>query len=65
MKQRTGDRSLVALVSGNDDYGHFTLGEPPAGRILASDLAMCREDAQRKRRILFAGAEDRQGKRYG
>lgn len=64
MKQQTGDRSLVALVSGEDRFGHFTIAGPPAGRLSAEDFDLCRRDAEIKRRVLYAGAETEQGKRY-
>ena len=64
MRQRDGTRSLVALVAGEDRHGHFTVAGPPAGRLHEDDLARCRADAQAKRAILYAGAEQAQGKRY-
>jgi len=64
MKQRTGDKSLVALVSGEDRYGHFTIAEPPKGRLLDEDFEACRRDSAIKRRILYEGAETAKGKRY-
>ncbi len=64
MKQRTGDRSLVALVAGEDRYGHFTIAEPPKGRLLDEDFERCRQDTEIKRRILYEGAEGKAGKRY-
>lgn len=64
MKQRTGDKSLVALVSGVDNYNHFNIAQPPKGRLLDSDFELCKQDAEIKRRVLYEGAEDRSGKRY-
>ena len=64
MKQRTGDKSLVALVAGKDDYGHFTIAGPPRGRLSEEDFALCRADAAIKRRVLYEGAESDNGKRY-
>lgn len=64
MKQRSGDHSLVALVSGEDRYGHFTLVESPKGRLEEEDFDLCRRDAEIKRRILYEGAEVDGGKRY-
>lgn len=64
MKQHTGDRSLVAHVSGKDDYGHFTIAEPPKGRLLEEDFERCQRDAEIKRKILYAGADANKGKRY-
>lgn len=64
MKQKSGDRSLVSLVQGEDRYGHFTIAPPPTGRLLESDLELCRKDAEIKRRVLYEGAEHAAGKRY-
>ena len=64
MKQRTGDRSLVALVAGQDIYGHFTIVEPPKGRLLDEDFDLCRRDREIKRRVLYEGADANKGKRY-
>ena len=64
MKQSTGDHSLVALVSGEDRYGHFTIAETPKGRLLEEDFELCRRDTEIKRRILYAGAEGQRGQRY-
>jgi ectoine hydroxylase-related dioxygenase (phytanoyl-CoA dioxygenase family) len=64
MKQRSGDRSLVALVSGSDNYNHFTIAASPKGRLLEEDFERCRHDAEIKRRVLYEGAEGKKGKRY-
>ena len=64
MKQRSGDRSLVALVSGEDRYGHFNIGLPPQGRLLAEDFEQCRRDAEIKKRVLYEGASQKGGQRY-
>lgn len=64
MKQRSGDRSLVALVSGEDRYGHFEIAEPPKGRLMAEDFERCRRDTEIKRRVLYEGAEAAAGQRY-
>ncbi|HYC47063.1 MAG TPA: phytanoyl-CoA dioxygenase family protein, partial [Burkholderiales bacterium] len=37
MKQTSGDKLLVSHVSGQDDYGHFEVMPPPAGRLLTED----------------------------
>ena len=42
MKQKTGDRTLVALVSGEDRYGHFSIAGPPQGRLAVADFDLCR-----------------------
>ncbi len=64
MKQRSGDRTLVALVSGEDRYGHFTVAGPPEGRLAEADFERCRRDSAIKRRVLYEGADANQGKRY-
>lgn len=64
MQQVTGDRSLVAHVSGEDRFGHFTVAEPPKGRLLEEDFARVEADNQIKRKILYRGAEKHGGKRY-
>ena len=53
MKQSTGDRSLVSLVSGKDHFGHFKVAAPPRGRLLDEDFELCLEDNELKKRLLF------------
>jgi ectoine hydroxylase-related dioxygenase (phytanoyl-CoA dioxygenase family) len=64
MKQETGDRSLVAHVSGEDNFNNFTVAPPPTDRLRESDFALCRDDQEIKRRVLYAGAESEKGQRY-
>ena len=64
MKQRSGDRSLVTLVSGEDHYGHFTVASEPRGWLAEEDFELIRQDTEIKRRVLYQGAEDKIGKRY-
>ncbi len=64
MKQKSGDRSLVAHVSGDNRFEHFTIAEPPEGRLRDSDFALCRADSEIKGRVLYEGAENKAGKRY-
>ena len=64
MKQKSGDRLLVAHVSGKDDYGHFTVAPPPAGRLLAEDFERCRRDVELKRGVLYEGVTPGLGRRY-
>ena len=64
MKQKTGDRSLVALVRGEDRFGHFHVAPPPVGRLLDADFELCRDDLQIKRRVLYEGAQSDSGQRY-
>ncbi|HCF73036.1 MAG TPA: phytanoyl-CoA dioxygenase family protein [Gammaproteobacteria bacterium] len=64
MKQKTGDRTLVALVNGEDHYGHFTITGPPQGRLAEADFELCRHDAKIKRRVLYEGVDPARGNRY-
>jgi ectoine hydroxylase-related dioxygenase (phytanoyl-CoA dioxygenase family) len=64
MKQQSGDRSLVALVSGSDQYNHFTIADAPKGRLHEDDFELCRRDIEIKRRVLYEGAEGKTGQRY-
>ena len=64
MKQRSGDKSLVALVAGEDRYGHFKVAGSPKGRLHEDDFELCRADTEIKRRVLYEGAEDKTGQRY-
>ena len=64
MQQRSGDRSLVAHVSGVDDFGHFTVAGPPRGWLEEEDFALCRADSAIKRRVLYEGADANRGQRY-
>ena len=64
MRQETGDRTLVTLVSGEDHYGHFTVTGPPRGRLVEEDFELCRRDAAIKRQILYVGAEGKVGERH-
>ena len=64
MRQETGDRTLVTLVSGEDHYGHFTVTGPPRGRLIEEDFELCRRDAAIKRQILYVGAEGKVGERH-
>lgn len=57
MKQQSGGRPLVALVSGEDRFGHFELGASPQGRLNEADFAMCRRDAILRKELLFAGVK--------
>ena len=64
MKQTSGARLLVAHVSGKDDYGHFTVAPPPAGRLLEEDFGRCRRDVELKRGVLYEGVTPGLGRRY-
>ena len=66
MKQRTGDRSLVALVSGEDRHDNFTIAGTPKSRLSEEDFELCRQDSEIKRRVLYEGAnaDANAGQRY-
>ena len=64
MKQLTGDLSLVTLVSGVDNYGHFTISDRPKGRLNNQDFELCSRDAEIKRKVLYSGVDSTKGKRY-
>ena len=64
MRQRSGDRALVALVSGEDRFGNFRIAGPPRGWLHEDDFALCRADSAIKRKILYEGAETDRGTRY-
>lgn len=64
MKQVSGDRTLATLVAGEDRYDNFTLTGGPRGRLMEEDFERCRTDSAIKRRVLYEGAENDEGKRY-
>ena len=64
MKQRTDDKTLVTLVSGEDVFGHFTVAGSPKGWLHEDDFELCRQDSEIKRRVLYEGADTNQGQRY-
>lgn len=58
MKQQSGGRPLVAMVSGEDKFGHFEIAKPPRGRLNEADFEMCRRDAKLRKKLLFEGVDD-------
>jgi ectoine hydroxylase-related dioxygenase (phytanoyl-CoA dioxygenase family) len=64
MKQRSGDRSLVALVNGEDTHGNFKVAGPPRGWLTDEDFDLVLQDSEIKRRVLYEGAETQKGQRY-
>lgn len=64
MKQTTGDKTLVTLVSGVDRHNHFKAVGSPQGRLTDDDFALCRADAEIKRKVLYEGVDVPKGKRY-
>jgi hypothetical protein len=57
MKQTSGEKLLVSLVSGEDRYGHFEHMPAPAGRLQAVDFAYAKRNADMKKEILYAGVK--------
>jgi ectoine hydroxylase-related dioxygenase (phytanoyl-CoA dioxygenase family) len=57
MKQTSGDKLLVSLVSGKDDYGHFEHMPAPAGRLLDADFEYARRNTEMKKAILYRGVK--------
>ena len=57
MRLETGDKTLLSLASGQDDYGNFKIAGAPSNRITDPDLALCREDTKIRRRLLYDGAK--------
>jgi ectoine hydroxylase-related dioxygenase (phytanoyl-CoA dioxygenase family) len=53
MKQATGDRPLVSLVRGQDNFGNFKIVNPPRERLLDEDFELCRHDKALKARLLY------------
>jgi hypothetical protein len=57
MKQISGDKLLVSHASGKDEYGHFNVAPPPAGRLLEEDFDRVRRNMAVKRGILYEGVK--------
>ncbi len=53
MKQKSGDKTLVSLVSGKDNFGHFKIAEKPKGRLHESDFELCKADRKVRAVILY------------
>ena len=53
MKQITGDRLIVSLVSGQDDFGNFKIADAPKARLLEDDFQLCRKDKALKMRLMY------------
>lgn len=64
MQQRSGEKPMVRMVQGGDDYGHFDVVAAPKGRLYEEDFALCERDAAIRRQIVYAGADASQGKRF-
>lgn len=63
MRQQSGHPSLVTLINGEDRYGHFTIAEPPRGRLSEEDFEICRRDSEIRQQVLYrgTGAQKRSG----
>lgn len=48
-------RLLVSHVSGKDEYGHFEIMPPPAGRMLKEDFERARRNTAMKQAIFYEG----------
>lgn len=57
MKQISGDKLLVSHVSGKDEYGHFEVMPPPAGRLLEEDFDRARRNTKMKQDIFYKGVK--------
>ena len=57
MKQTSGDKLLVSLVAGKDEYGHFEHMPPPAGRLQPEDFERAQRNTEMKKAILYRGVQ--------
>jgi hypothetical protein len=57
MKQTSGDKLLVSQVAGKDEYGHFEVMPPPAGRLRDEDFELARRNTEMKKAILYKGVK--------
>ncbi|GFE48909.1 hypothetical protein So717_06620 [Roseobacter cerasinus] len=53
MKQSSGDRPLVAIVSGVDRFKNFDIAASPQGRLLERDFEICRAEAELRRKLFL------------
>src|SRR5688572_13308375 len=58
MKQTSGEKLLVSHVGGKDEYGHFEVMPPPAGRLRPEDFEFARRNTEMKRGILYKDVKD-------
>lgn len=59
MKAEAGPETEVALVAGEDRYGHFKLIDPPKEKLQQSEFDAIAADIARREAVLFAGAQDK------
>ena len=64
MRQNSGEKALVAHVAGEDNFHNFYVAGAPKGRLNEDDFAMCKADAELKRKILYEDASSSSGSRY-
>ena len=64
MRQKSGEKALVAHVAGEDKFGNFKISGAPKGRLNEDDFEMCKADAELKRKILYEDAITSGGTRY-
>lgn len=64
MKQSSGERPVVVLASGTDEFGYFDEARPPSGRLAEEEFEYCYEDMRTKRKMLFKGVDEGKGQRY-
>ena len=64
MKQRGGERLLVAQVSGEDNFGHFDIAGAPKERLSDPDFVLCAKDSATKQSVLYEGATTDKRQRY-
>lgn len=55
MRQISGEKIHVTLVSGQDAYGHFEVLPPPAGRLLEEDFERVRRNIELRKRVVYSG----------
>ncbi|NNE82228.1 MAG: phytanoyl-CoA dioxygenase family protein [Silicimonas sp.] len=53
MKQESGDRPLVAIASGVDRYKNFDIAATPRGSLLEQDFAICRREAELRKKLFL------------
>ena len=59
MRGRSGPDTEVALVAGEDRFGHFRVVPPPTARLGPADFEAVAADGARREQVLFEGAERR------
>ncbi|MAI57554.1 MAG: phytanoyl-CoA dioxygenase [Rhodobacteraceae bacterium] len=64
MRQNSGEKALVAHVAGEDRYKNFNVSKAPNGRLHEDDFALCKSDAELKRKILYEDAASSSRSRY-